>query len=128
MGHRVPLHGGKCRTPHGHRYAAEITVSGSLAEEGYVLDFADIKEKVGGWIDEHLDHTTAYQRGDQLMEAFAVINAKAGLKPFFAMESAPTAETIAERIGREAIMLLAGFRVCRVVVWETPNCSAVWIP
>jgi len=128
MAHRVPLHGGKCRTLHGHRYAVEITVAGELAREGYVLDFADIKAKVGGWIDEHLDHTAAYQKDDPLMIEFARLNARAGLKPFFAMDSAPTAETIAELIGRQAERLLDGFRVCQVKVWETPNCSATWTP
>src|SRR5690606_1015685 len=96
MGHRVPEHGGKCRTPHGHRYAAEVTIHGPLGREGFVLDFGEIKAKLGAWIDENLDHTTAYQRGDELMEAMARLNDAAGLKPFYAMDTAPTAEALAE--------------------------------
>jgi 6-pyruvoyltetrahydropterin/6-carboxytetrahydropterin synthase len=127
MGHRVPEHGGKCRTPHGHRYAAEVAVRGPIGHEGFVLDFGEIKERLGAWIDGHLDHTTAYQRGDVVMEAFAAINAAAGLRPFVALERPPTAEVLAEYIGTAAQKLLAA-EVVRVVVWETPNCWATWIP
>ena len=128
MGHRVPLHGGKCKTPHGHRYAAEITVQGDVGPEGFVLDFAEIKRLVGGWIDEHLDHTTAYQRGDAMMTAISAINDATGLKPFFVMDVAPTAENLAQLIGVEAQRLLVGFTVVEVKIWETPNCSATWRP
>jgi 6-pyruvoyltetrahydropterin/6-carboxytetrahydropterin synthase len=128
MGHRVPLHGGKCKTPHGHRYAAEITVRGEVTREGFVLDFAEIKRLVGGWIDDQLDHTTAYQRGDAMMTAISAINDATGLKPFFVMAEAPTAENLAWLIGLEAKRLLAGFVVVEVKVWETPNCSATWRP
>ncbi len=128
MGHRVPLHGGKCRTPHGHRYIAEITCRGGLGREGFVVDFGVVKERVGAWIDHALDHTTAYQAGDELLEAMAVLNMRAGLKPFFAMETAPTAENLAELIGRRAAALLPEFEVVRVIVWETPNCAGTWAP
>jgi 6-pyruvoyltetrahydropterin/6-carboxytetrahydropterin synthase len=128
MGHRVPLHGGKCKTPHGHRYVAEITVRGEVGREGFVLDFAEIKRLVGGWIDDNLDHTTAYQRGDAMMTAISEINDATGLKPFFAMVNAPTAENLAQLIGREASALLDGFDVVEVKIWETPNCSATWRP
>jgi 6-pyruvoyltetrahydropterin/6-carboxytetrahydropterin synthase len=128
MGHRVPLHGGKCKTPHGHRYAAEVTVRGEVTLEGFVLDFAEIKRLVGGWIDDQLDHTTAYQRGDAMMTAISAINDAAGLKPFFVMTEPPTAENLARLIGLEAQHLLAGFVVVEVKIWETPNCSATWRP
>lgn len=126
-GHRVPEHGGKCRTPHGHRYVVKVTVRGPLGREGFVLDFGEIKAKLGAWIDENLDHTTIYQRGDPLMEAMAKINRAAGLKPFYVMESAPTAEALAEHLFDVAQALLEA-EVVRVVVRETPNCSTAWQP
>ena len=126
-GHRVPEHGGKCRTPHGHRYAVDVTVRGPLGREGFVLDFGEIKAKLGAWIDEHLDHTTIYQRGDSLMEAMAAISQAAKLKPYYAMDAAPTAEALAELIFSVAQGLLDA-EVVRVVVHETPNCSAAWAP
>ncbi len=126
MGHRVQLHGGKCMTPHGHGYAADITVAGPIGREGFVLDFGAIKERVGGWIDEALDHTTAYERGDLLMEAFSKLNDELGLKPFFVMDHAPTAERLAELIAAKAVELLEEIDVVSVVVFETPKCSAEW--
>ena len=93
----------------------------------FVLDFGEIKAKLGAWIDEHIDHTTIYQRGDSLMEAMAAINGAAGLKPYYAMDVAPTAEAMAELIFGVAQSLLDA-EVVRVVVHETPNCSAAWMP
>ena len=127
MGHRVPEHGGKCRTPHGHRYTAEVTVRGPLGREGFVLDFGEIKAKLGAWIDDHLDHTMSYQRGDTLMQAMSEINDAAGLKPFYVMDAPPTAEALAELIFGVAQGLLEA-EVVRVLVHETPNCSAAWAP
>lgn len=126
MGHRVRLHGGQCKTPHGHRYAAEITVSGPVGDDGFVLDFGEIKAKVGAWVDRHLDHTTAMEIGDAMMERFSALNDDEGLKPFYKMYGPPTAENLASLIGTKALELLDGFHVERVVVYETPSCWAEW--
>jgi 6-pyruvoyl tetrahydropterin synthase/QueD family protein len=128
MGHRVPRHSGMCRTPHGHRYKAEITCAGKLGAEGFVLDFGMIKARVGVWIAERLDHTTAYQRGDKMMESFAELNAAEKGKPFYAMDEAPTAENLAALIFGKAVELLPEVSVLSVVVWETPNCSGAYRP
>ena len=50
MGHRIANHRSICKGLHGHRYKAEICVSGELiskndiSEEGMVMDFSDIKK------------------------------------------------------------------------------------
>jgi 6-pyruvoyltetrahydropterin/6-carboxytetrahydropterin synthase len=126
-GHRVPRHAGKCRTPHGHRYVVDVTIRGPLGREGFVLDFGEVKAKLGAWIDEHLDHTMIYQRGDAFMEAMAEHARAEGLRPFFAMDQAPTAEALAELLFSVAQRLLDA-DVVRVIVHETPNCSAGWAP
>ena len=56
--HRVMKHESKCRHLHGHRYAAEITCEGKLDTLDRVIDFGVIKNLVGEWIDELLDHGT----------------------------------------------------------------------
>jgi 6-pyruvoyl-tetrahydropterin synthase len=102
----------------------------AIAETFYTLqgvDFGEIKQKLGAWIDDHLDHTTAYQRGDELMESMARLNDEHGLKPFFPMSAPPTAEALAELLLRVASDMLDA-EVVRVVVHETPNCSASWSP
>ena len=56
-GHRLFGHGGKCEHFHGHNYVADFFVTGDQVDSvGRVLDFADLKARVKGWIDEHWDH------------------------------------------------------------------------
>jgi 6-pyruvoyltetrahydropterin/6-carboxytetrahydropterin synthase len=128
--HRIPRHESKCAAFHGHRYAAEITaVAPALDDRGRVVDFGVVKERVGGWIDAHWDHTAILMEGDPdpAVQAIAASNASFG-RPVYWMPLPPTAETIAEELARIATELLAdtGVTVVRVRVWETPNGSAEW--
>lgn len=127
-GHRVPLHGSKCKHVHGHRYAAEITCSATaLTKEGFVIDFGVVKHVIGEWIDAHWDHNTLYQRGDTLMEEMAAINdACTGLRSWFALDYPPTAEHLSQHLFTVASTLLTGkgLSVDRVRLYETPNCWA----
>lgn len=128
-GHRVPLHKSKCKTPHGHRYVAEITCrAGDLTPEGFVIDFGVVKQEVGAWIDENWDHTMIYQAGDGLMEVLAADAAENGLRPFYSLPYAPTAENMAKHLFETATVILARHHcaVTSVTIWETPNCRAVW--
>lgn len=128
-GHRVPLHASKCKTPHGHRYVAEITCRASaLTVEGFVIDFSEVKRLVGTWIDDNWDHTCLYQTGDALMGTMANLAEANGLRPFFAMACAPTAENMARHLFGIASMLLANasIEVVEVALWETPTCVARW--
>ena len=128
--HRIPLHESKCRAFHGHRYAAEITaVAPQLDDLGRVVDFGVVKERVGGWIDQHWDHTAILQRGDPdpAIVMLAESNAAHG-RPVYWMDAPPTAEVIVAELARVAQGLLAdtGVTVVRVRLWETPNGSAEW--
>ena len=63
--HRIPAHEHKCSAWHGHRYAVEIHCTApELDHCGRVVDFGVIKREVGGWIDEHWDHTALIMKGD----------------------------------------------------------------
>jgi 6-pyruvoyltetrahydropterin/6-carboxytetrahydropterin synthase len=60
-GHRIRLHGSKCRHLHGHRYTVEaVCEAGELADTGeqagMVLDFAFLKDEMLGEIDSPCDH------------------------------------------------------------------------
>ena len=133
-GHRVPLHASKCKTPHGHRYVAEITIRApELDEAGFVLDFGVVKAKVGGWIDANWDHTMIYQEDDPLMDAMREVYVEHGgdgnvYREWYAVPFAPTAENLSRYLFNKAVELLADDRVVveRVVLWETPNCKAEW--
>ena len=59
--HFLPLHDGKCRSPHGHSYKAIIICkSPSLIEDGpktgMVQDYYDISQAVKPIIEQYLDH------------------------------------------------------------------------
>ena len=138
-GHRVPLHASKCKTPHGHRYVVDITCDApELTAEGFVVDFGVVKQYVGAWIDEFLDHTMILQRDDPFALVMEQFHATHDLRRVFLMDSAPTAENIAKMLFEVAKNLLThddeghpmsyGLRVTSVVVWETPNCRAEYRP
>lgn len=126
--HRIPLHESKCRAFHGHRYAAEITCLADLDELGRVIDFGVIKQIVGGWIDEHWDHTAILMTGDPEAGPIAAANARLG-RPVYWMDAHPTAENVVAHLAVKAQELLAGtgVQVVRIRLWETPNGSAEWV-
>lgn len=134
MAHRIPLHDNNCRHLHGHRYRAEVTCRASeLDEMGAVVDFGLIKQLVGKWIDDNWDHNTCYQKDDIWMSRMCTeavmlwdYNENGPPREWFALEKAPTAENLAEKLYEVASGLLAehGIQVVRIDLWETPNCRA----
>ena len=64
-GHRLLHHDGKCSRPHGHNYEISVTVTGTLTEEGWVVDKGDVTSVIEEW-----DHRFLLQEGDPLVEAF----------------------------------------------------------
>lgn len=118
-----------CATSHRHRYVTEITcVAPDLDGLGRVVDFGVIKERVGGWIDVHWDHTAILMAGDSEAAAVADANARLG-RPVYWMEDHPTVENVVAELAGIAGDLLAdtGVEVVRVRLWETPDGSAEWV-
>lgn len=127
--HRIPRHESKCAAFHGHRYAAELTCAAPLDDRGRVIDFGVVKALVGGWIDEHWDHTAILMRNDPdpAVALLAASNAAHG-RPVYWLDLPPTAEVIVAELARVAAALLVptGVRLVRIRLWETPNGSAEW--
>lgn len=131
-GHRIPDHGSQCRHLHGHRYAVEITVSGSVIEadgnpqNGMVMDFSDVKRLAQEHLVSAWDHAFLAYRGDQgVVEFLATLP---GHKTVL-LDVVPTAENLA----RVAFALLDPIyrnnfgnhlRLEQVRIYETPNCWA----
>lgn len=123
-GHRVHEHESKCATPHGHNYVvyfhADIDELDSL---GRVIDFSVLKEKLGGWIDLHWDHTFICYKEDKL--TISLLEQAPKFKPLFIMDVNPTAENMADYLLRKVspdLMKGTGVTVTKVVLWETENC------
>lgn len=131
-GHRIPNHSSQCRHLHGHRYAIEITLSGPIvvatgaADEGMVLDFAEIKSIARQHVVDPWDHAFLAWRKDQPVIDF--LASLPGHKTVL-FDAPPTAEHLAGT----AFGILDGLyhsrygtelRLERVRIYETPNCWA----
>jgi len=128
--HRIPGHEGACKAYHGHRYAAEISVTAEKLDAlGRVVDFSVIEDVVGGWIKQNLDHTAILYARDDEPSVKAVIEANKRLgKPVYLLEGYPTVEVIVAELGKVTTELLKphGVSVVSIRLWETPDCSALW--
>jgi 6-pyruvoyltetrahydropterin/6-carboxytetrahydropterin synthase len=119
-GHRLLNHGGKCRHLHGHSARAVVTLqSPTLDGCGMVLDFAEIKRVVGGWIDERFDHRMILQRSDPL----AAILQEQG-EPVVLIDEHPTAENLARLIYE--FTLSRGFPIVECQLWESTQSWAAY--
>jgi 6-pyruvoyltetrahydropterin/6-carboxytetrahydropterin synthase len=125
-GHRVLGHEGVCAYPHGHNYHVWITAEAEKLDEiGRVIDFFVLKEKVGGWLDSHWDHTfLLFEEDQEMISALKIITGPR--KPFLCPFN-PTAENMAYyllKVVCPEVLAATGITVVRVVVEETSNCSA----
>ena len=86
-GHRLLHHDGKCSRPHGHNYEISVTVSGTLTQEGWVVDKGEITSIIDEW-----DHRFLLETGDPLIEAF---ERSGDGNAVVVLEHPPTAEVMA---------------------------------
>ena len=117
-GHRLLGDEGKCRHLHGHTGKATFTLGREkLDENGMVFHFDRLKETIGLWISENLDHTLLLRRDDPMAEAL-----RQNGERFCEVEHNPTAENIAAMLLEQA----KGFElpVVRVEVWESETSKA----
>tara|TARA_B100000945_G_C20337104_1_gene575480 strand:- start:536 stop:979 length:444 start_codon:yes stop_codon:yes gene_type:complete len=134
MGHRVLNHRSICKGLHGHRYKAEICISGKLveqsntSEEGMVIDFADIKKISNEFIQDKLDH--AFMVWDKDRELLDFFKSSKGHKPVV-VSFTPTAENVAIYIfnnlkDKFLDVYKTGLKLQSVKLWETPTSYAFY--
>ena len=117
-GHRLLEYAGKCKHLHGHNGKALITLSSSKLDGlGMVMDFTKLKQTVGVWIDNELDHKMILHKNDPLIGLL-----QENGEPIYVMDKNPTAENIAKEIFDYTAKL--GFPVTEVRLWETNSCYA----
>ena len=134
MGHRVLHHRSICKGLHGHRYRAEICVSGDLvsdsgaSEEGMVVDFADIKKISQEFIQDKLDHAfMVWEKDEELLDFF---NNSQGHKPVI-VPFTPTAENVAAYIcnrlqDKFQDVYKTGLHLHSIKLLETPTSYALY--
>jgi len=94
---------------------------------GRVIDFSVLKEKFGGWIDEHWDHGFIYYDKDKEMEK--ALNMIEGQKKY-ALPYNPTAENLAKYLFQVIAPELVSdtdIFISKIVIWETENAFATVI-
>ncbi|MCF7986165.1 MAG: 6-carboxytetrahydropterin synthase [Methylovulum sp.] len=117
-GHRLMNHAGKCRHLHGHSVKASISIQEEqLNQQGMVCDFADIRDCVEAFIDEHLDHNFLLHKEDPIIPLLISNNER-----FLALDEHPTAEVLSKLIFQH--IKQAGFKVVQVTLWETASAYA----
>ena len=121
--HRIINHESKCKMLHGHRYCLEATfMAKELDDLGRVIDFGVIREVLGTWIDNNLDHNTILSVADKTLGEN--IAKETGQKIYYISEN-PTAENIAQYIFEEICPKLFAEKNVKCVgikLYETPNC------
>src|SRR4051812_35432144 len=97
-GHRVWRHESKCAHFHGHNYVAFFHARGAALDDiGRVIDFGELKKRLGGWVDENWDHGFILCRDDRA--AIEAVGQLEGQK-LFLMDATPTAENMADHLLR----------------------------
>ena len=131
-GHRIPDHKSQCRHLHGHRYAIEITLSGSVidkagdAANGMVMDFSQVKALAKEYLVDLWDHAFLAYAGDTAIVDF--LNSLPGHKTVV-LDRVPTAENLV-RIAFETLDTVYRdtygnhLQLQQVRLYETPNCWA----
>lgn len=119
-GHRLLNYQGTCRYLHGHNGKVEIELEArQLDRRGMVRDFSEMRYKLQGWIDAHLDHKMILHHDDPALAALRKMK-----EPVYVMERNPTAENLAQLLFEQAKRL--GFPVRAVRLWETASSFATY--
>lgn len=133
-GHRILGHQGKCKHLHGHNYVAEVTFASlGLDKLGMVMDFADIKKHVKGWIDSYWDHNLILNSKDPLLTIADPVHDPedifGGKYPFLFTEKNPTAENMARELFTAIENMMASKyapSIRSVTIHEQDNASATY--
>ena len=119
-GHRLLDYAGKCRHLHGHNGRAVITLAAPRLDPlGKVVDFGRLKEVVGAWINEALDHRMLLHENDPALPLLRQLG-----EPVYPLPVNPTAENIARLI--YDYTAAQGFPVVEVTLWETDDSFATY--
>lgn len=112
--HRIYQHGKKCAFLHGHTYKIKVRLGGKVQEDGMLVDFGALKEKIHNL----LDHKVLLYEKDPLTKTLI----EAGQKVVI-LDCNPSAENIAKLC---ASIIVAEFKqvdFVEVEVFETPTQS-----
>jgi len=128
MAHLLYGHEGLCNNVHGHTYKLLVTVQGNLIEsgssKGMVIDFKDLKDIVGRFI-EQFDHAFVYDAYNETETEIGQFLADRCMKirPFHTRTTCENMSvyffnTLASRLDSDEIKL------SEIILYETPTSYA----
>lgn len=121
--HQLMDHKGKCCNLHGHTYKLEVLLKGPVigadnpSEEGFVIDFSDLKHIVKELVVDKLDHAFLAMGNEPIIDILRTTNSKIALLGF-----RTTVENLCSFICYQ--LKEAGLPVYSVKLWETPTAWA----
>lgn len=99
--HRLPNYKGLCANLHGHTYKMIVSLNGKIKEDGMIIDFSVLKQKVNDKVIKLIDHKFLNDVIDY-----------------------PTAENIAVWIWKKLIKELP--QLYEITLWETPTSNVIY--
>lgn len=116
-GHRLLNYDGKCRHLHGHSARVELLLDAAQTPE----DWQRQRQEIGEWIDDTLNARMILCHEDPALPALRELG-----EPVHLVDSNPTTENIARMVFEQAERL--GLPAVSARMWESPRCSAVYLP
>lgn len=118
--HQLIGHKGKCANLHGHTYKLEVVLKGPLqgpenvSDEGFVMDFGDVKQIVKELVVDPLDHSFIAMGNEPVLPSLRESGSKVSLLGF-----RTTAENLSMYMAHN--LREAGLPIYSVKLWETPG-------
>jgi 6-pyruvoyltetrahydropterin/6-carboxytetrahydropterin synthase len=124
MGHRLPFHEGLCKNIHGHSYKMIVEITGSMDENGMIIDFFDLGKIINPIIEKY-DHAFLCWENDKIVKDFLEKNKMKRVIINFHS----TVENICADFSHKIFKKLARlknnrFKELTVKIFETPNAFA----
>ncbi|MDT9722283.1 6-carboxytetrahydropterin synthase QueD [Paenibacillus sp. ClWae2A] len=121
--HQLIGHNGKCANVHGHTYKLEVVIRGTtygsedVSNEGFVMDFSDLKKIVNEVIIDKFDHAFLAAGNEPVLQTLKSTGSKVCI-----VGCRTTAENMSKYICFELIK--ANLPVWSIKLWET---STSWV-
>lgn len=120
--HQLVGHKGKCANLHGHTYKLEVFLKSDVIEapgtsdDGFVIDFADVKDHVKVLIVDPMDHAFLAKGDEPVLGTLMSTNVK--IFPLNGVRS--TCENMAAYIFNR-LKALTDLPIYAIRLWETPT-------
>ena len=126
--HRLLNHEGKCSRLHGHNAKITVCIDGPINKDeissshGMVIDFGDLDNTIGKWLNEHLDHRTVLEISDPIIPILQDTGDESSL---IVLDGPPTAELLATLVFKKVQEFQGKLTNITVTFWETSKACAI---